>query len=162
MKASHCLWIPWFFLKDLMLIPQVHILNNTDYAITQCELQTSQFEKLVKGFHNMELCAQRTHNTLSLNTTTYRVQRFIHRLQCIWCQRNEKWFEDTVRTQKQGSLPRLFSQRAQPLQCERSQQVRKSLAHTTHLLKWGLGKRINTCLHAKVAYPLAKQWALFK
>lgn len=33
-----------FFLKDLMLIPQVHILNNTDYAIIQCALQTSQFK----------------------------------------------------------------------------------------------------------------------
>lgn len=70
-----------FFLKDLMLIPQVHILNNTDYAITQCALQTSQFKKLVKGFHNMELCAQRTHNTLSLNTTTYTAQRFIRCLE---------------------------------------------------------------------------------
>ena len=38
-----------------MLIPQVHVLNNTDYAITQSALQTSQFKKLVKGFHNMEL-----------------------------------------------------------------------------------------------------------
>lgn len=55
-----------------MLIPQVHILNHTDYAVIQCALQTSQFKKLVKGFHNMELCAQRTHNTLSLNATTSR------------------------------------------------------------------------------------------
>lgn len=70
-----------FFFKDLMLIPQVHILNNTDYAVTQCALQTSQFKKLVKGFHNMELRAQRTHNTLSLNTTTYPAQRFICRLE---------------------------------------------------------------------------------
>lgn len=60
-----------------MLIPQVHIPNNTDYAITQRVLQTSQFKTLVKGFHNMELCAQRTHNTLLLNTVTYTAQRLI-------------------------------------------------------------------------------------
>lgn len=77
MKASLPLLAPGSFLKHLMLIPQVHILNNTDYAITQCALQTSLFKKLVKGFHNMELYAQRLHNTLSLSPTTYTAQRFI-------------------------------------------------------------------------------------
>lgn len=64
-----------------MLIPQVHVPNNTGYPTTQCALQSSQRKKLVKGFHNVELRVQGTHNTLSPNTTTYMVQRFARRLE---------------------------------------------------------------------------------
>lgn len=103
-----------FLLKDLMLIPQVHILNNTDYAVTQSTLQTSQFKELVKGFHNTEFRAQRSRDTLSPN-------HHLHSTEVPAPPRASK----TPKRRKiirghsgkpvQGSLPRLFPRTALPL-----------------------------------------------
>lgn len=134
-----------FFLKDLMLIPHVRVLNNTDYAIAQSALQTSQFKKLVKGFHNTELWAQRAHNTLSRNTTTYSTKLHVH----------EKYWGHSE-SPVQGSLPRLCPQMGHACKHEGSRKKRPS-PHD-----WKDGERLSPHLQAKMTYPLVEQWALFK
>ena len=134
-----------FFLKDLMLIPQVHVLNNTDYAITRSALQTSQFKKLVKGFHNMELWAPRAHNTLSRNTTTYSTK--VHVTLKRENVKETKSTEGTVRAQCRARCPGSAHRRAT---LANSREVGRK-AQPTRLVCYNRkdGKRLSPRLHAK-------------
>lgn len=148
-----------FLLKDLMLIPQVRVLNNTDYAITQSALQTSQFKKLVKGFHNMELWAQRTHNTLSRNTTTYSTKL------CApsWmrkCQRNEK-YRGHSESPVPGSLPRLCPRTGHARKRERSRKKRPRTPDSCVIAE-RTEKGSVLASRQKMTCPPVEQWALFK
>lgn len=122
-----------------MLIPHVRVLNDTDYAITQSALQTSQFKKLVKGFHNMELWAQRAHNTLSRNTTTYSTKLHVH----------EKYWGHSE-SPGQGSLPRLCPQMGHARKHEGSWKKRPSPQD------WKDGKRVSPRLQAKNDIPTCR------